>query len=83
MYVRRGAISTRLLSYAKEVRRRSGLGTGFRGLWRGNAKRERKLESLLPEVLAGYVQSLKGMLSRKLQVAAPNGEVMNVALRRV
>jgi len=86
VYIGRGAISARLLSHAKEGSKKEQFWDRFSWFVVGNSKQERELESLLLEALPFYVRSLNkqtGKLSRKLQVAAPNSEVMNVALPRL
>jgi hypothetical protein len=86
VYIGRGAISARLLSHAKEGSKKEQFWDRFSWFVVGNSKQERELESLLLETLPFYVRSLNkqtGKLSRNLQVAAPNGEVMNVALPRL
>jgi hypothetical protein len=86
VYIGRGAISARLLSHAKEGSRKEQFWDRFSWFVVGNSKQERELESLLLEALPFYVRSLNkqtGKLSRKLQIAAPNNDVMNVALPRL
>jgi len=86
VYIGRGAISSRLLSHAKEGSKKEQFWDRFSWFVVGNSKPERELESLLLEALPFYVRSLNkqtGKLSRKLQIGAPSGEVMNVALPRL
>jgi hypothetical protein len=86
VYIGRGAISARLLSHAKEGSRKEQFWDRFSWFVVGNSKQERELESLLLEGLPFYVRSLNkqtGKLSRKLQIAAPSNDVMNVAFPRL
>jgi hypothetical protein len=86
VYIRRGAISARLLSHAKEGSKNEEFWDRFSWFVVGNSKQESELEPLQLEALPFYVRSLNqqmGKLSYKMQVVAPDGEVMNVALPRL
>ena len=86
VYIGRGAISARLLSHAKEGSRKEQFWDRFSWFVVGSTKQERELESLLLEALPFYVRSLNkqsGKLPRKLQIAAPSNDVMNIALPRL
>jgi hypothetical protein len=86
VYIGRGAISARLRSHGKEGSRKEQFWDRFSWFVVNNAKQERELESLLLEALPFYVRSLNkqtGKLSRKLQVAVPSREVLDIALPRL
>ena len=85
VYIGRGAISARLRSHGKEGSKKEQFWDRFSWFVVDHAKQERELESLLLEALPFYVRSDKqtGKLARKLQVAAPSREVMDVALPRL
>lgn len=86
VYIGRGAISARLASHGKEGSKKEQFWDRFSWFVVGNSKHERELESLLLEALPFYVRSLNqqtGKLARRLQVAAPSSEVMNVAFPRL
>jgi len=86
VYIGRGAISARLRSHGKEGSKKEQFWDRFSWFVVNHAKQERELESLLLEALPFYVRSLNkqaGKLSRRLQVATPSREVMDVALPRL
>ena len=86
VYIGRGAISARLRSHGKEGSKKEQFWDRFSWFVVDHAKQERELESLLLEALPFYVRSLNKQtvkLARRLQVAAPSREVMDVALPRL
>jgi len=86
VYIGRGSISARLRSHGKEGSKKEQFWDRFSWFVVDHPKQERELESLLLEALPFYVRSLNkqtGKLARKLQVAAPSREVMDIALPRL
>ena len=86
VYIGRGAISARLRSHGKEGSKKEQFWDRFSWFVIGKTASERELESLLLEALPFYVRSLNkqvGKLGKKLQVAAPSGELNDFAPPRL
>jgi hypothetical protein len=78
VYIGRGAISARLCSHGKEGSRKEQFWDRFSWFVMGKTASEREFESLLLEALPFYIHRLSkpgGKLGKKLQGAAPSGEL--------